>query len=272
MDRLDAGGIALPKLGLGTYRLTGDACRTAVESAIALGYRHIDTAEMYGNEAEVGAAIAACGLPRSQIHVTTKAWHENLAPDALRRAFDASQHRLGLEVVDLSLIHWPAPGMDLAATLEAMLRLREEGRIRAIGVANFPTALLRQAVEEIGAPIACNQVEYHACLDQSALLAYQRRKGIPLVAYCPVAQGRLADEPALAAIGRKHDASAAQVALAWLLAQDIVVPIPKAGRRISQQANLDALDIALDDDDRTAIAALRKDLRCVNPGFSPDWD
>ncbi len=272
MEALEAGGIAIPKLGLGTYRLTGDACRAAVESALALGYRHLDTAEMYGNEEAVGAAIAASDVPRNEIHVTTKAWVENLAPDALHRAFDISQRKLGLDTVDLYLIHWPAPDMKLGATLEAMLRLKEEGRIRAVGVANFPVALLRQAVEEVGAPIACNQVEYHVCLDQSALLAYQRQKGIPLVAYCPVAQGRLAEDATLAGIGAKHGASPTQVALKWLLDQDIVVPIPKAGRQVSQQANLDAFGIALDDDDRAAIAAMRKDLRCVNPGFAPDWD
>jgi 2,5-diketo-D-gluconate reductase B len=264
-------GISLPKLGLGTYKMQGDPCRAAVESALQLGYRHIDTAEMYGNEAPIGAALAASGIARSEIHVTTKCWPDNLAPDALNRAFDASLQKLRLDAVDLYLIHWPKRGMNLGATFEAMLRLKEQGRIRAIGVANFTTALLRE-VERIGAPIACNQVEYHVLLDQSKVLAALRPKAIPLVAYCPLAQGRLAQHPALDGIARKHGAAPAQVALKWLLDQDGVAAIPKASRRESQQANLDALKLTLDDADRAAIAALPKNQRCVSPGFGPDWD
>jgi len=264
-------GIRLPKLGLGTYRLRGEDCPKAVLSALELGYRHIDTAEMYGNEEMVGAALAESGVPRGEIHVTTKCWHENLAPDSLRRSFDASMKKLRLDAVDLYLIHWPSRGMDLAATLDAMMRLKAEGRVRAIGVANFTVALLQQ-VERIGAPIACNQVEYHVLLDQSKLLAYLRPRQIPLVAYCPLAQGKLAQHPALDAIARKHGASAAQVALKWLLDQDGVCAIPKSGRRKGQQANLDALKLRLDDADRQAIAALPKNQRCISPGFGPDWD
>src|SRR5581483_12013376 len=258
--------IALPALGLGTYRLQGDACRRAVESALALGYRHIDTAEMYGNEEAVGAALAASGVARGEIHVTSKCWPENLAPDALRRAFDASMKKLKLDTLDLYLIHWPSKSMNLRATLEAMLKLKDEGRVRAIGVANFTVTLLRQAVEELKAPIACNQVEYHVLLDQSKLLAYMQPRGIPLVAYCPLAQGRLAEHPALDAIAKKHGASPAQVALKWLLDQKGVAAIPKSARPEGQQANLDALRVTLDDDDRRAIAALPKNQRCVSPG------
>jgi 2,5-diketo-D-gluconate reductase B len=266
------GGISFAKLGLGTYRLQGDACRKAVESALALGYRHIDTAEMYGNEEAVGAAIAGSAVPRGEIHVTTKCWHENLAPDALRRAFEASMKKLRLDVLDLYLIHWPSRSMNLRAALETMLALKSEGRIRAIGVANFTVALLRQAVEEIGAPIACNQVEYHALLDQSKLLAFMRPRKIPLVAYCPLAQGKLAQHAALDAIARKHGATPAQVALKWLLDQDDVAAIPKSSRAEGQQANLDCRKLTLDDADRRAIAALPKNQRCVSPGFGPAWD
>src|SRR5271170_41758 len=161
MEQLQTQGISLPRLGLGTYRMQGDACRAAVESALALGYRHIDTAEMYGNEEPIGAAIAASKIARKDLHVTTKVWNENLAPDAIRRAFDTS-----------------------------LKKLRQEGRTRAIGVANFNVALLKTVVEEIKAPIACNQVEYHVMLDQTPLRKYLAAKQIPLVAYCPLAQGR----------------------------------------------------------------------------------
>src|SRR5215813_2062567 len=172
MQYLDTQGIRLPRLGLGTYRMQGDACRAAVESALALGYQHLDTAEMYGNEEAIGAALAQAGVPRGELHVTTKVWPENLAPDAIRRAFDASLKKLRLDHVDLYLVHWPSRSMKLPAVLETMMKLKEEGRTRAIGVANFPTALLKVAVEQVKAPIACNQVEYHVMLDQSKLRKY----------------------------------------------------------------------------------------------------
>jgi 2,5-diketo-D-gluconate reductase B len=272
MDDLQTQGISLPKLGLGTYRMQGDVCRTAVESALRLGYRHIDTAEMYGNEEAVGAAIAASGLARKDIHVTTKVWNENLAPDAMRRAFDASLGKLKLDHVDLYLVHWPKQGMDLPSMFETLMKLKQEGRTRAIGVANFNVVLLKTVVEDIGAPIACNQIEYHVLLDQTKVKTYLAPRKIPLVAYCPLAQGKITDNEVLKKIGARHNASAAQVALKWLLDQDGVAAIPKASRAESQQANLDALKIMLDDADRAAIAALPKSQRLVNPGFAPAWD
>lgn len=272
MDHLQTQGINLPRLGLGTFRMQGDACRAAVESALSLGYRHIDTAEMYGNEDAIGAAIAASGIARKDMHVTTKVWNENLAPDAIRRSFDASLKKLRLDHVDLYLVHWPAKNMNLPAMFETLMKLKTEGRTRAIGVANFNIALLKTVVEEIKAPIACNQIEYHVMLDQSRIRKYLAAQSIPLVAYCPLAQGRAASDETLMAIGRKHDASAAQVALKWLLDQDDVAAIPKASRAESQKANLDALKLILDDADRKAIAALPKDQRFVNPGFAPAWD
>src|SRR5437660_6712772 len=272
MEDLKTQGISLPRLGLGTFRMQGDVCRAAVESALALGYRHIDTAEMYANEAAVGAAIAASGVTRRDLHITTKVWNENLAPAAMRLAFDKSLKKLRLDHVDLYLVHWPAKGMNLPAMFETLLKLKQEGRTRAIGVANFNVALLKTVVEEIKAPIACNQVEYHVMLDQTPLRKYLNAKSIPLVAYCPLAQGRAASDETLVAIGRKHGATAAQVALKWLLDQDGVAAIPKASRAESQQANLDALKLKLDDEDREAIAALPKDKRFVNPGFAPAWD
>jgi 2,5-diketo-D-gluconate reductase B len=272
MEYLQTQGINLPRLGLGTFRMQGDVCRTAVESALGLGYRHIDTAEMYGNEDAIGPAIAASGVARNDLHVTTKVWHENLAPDALRRAFDTSLQKLKLDHVDLYLVHWPSKSMNLPAVFETLLKLKQEGRTRAIGVANFNVALLKTVVEEIKAPIACNQIEYHVMLDQTAVRKYLAAKSIPLVAYCPLAQGRAASNETLIAIGRKHSVSAAQVALKWLLDQDGVGAIPKASRAESQRANLGALAVKLDDEDRKAIAVLPKNQRFVSPGFAPAWD
>lgn len=273
MACVTAGGMQLPKLGLGTWRMSGAACTDAVLRALEHGYRHIDTAQMYGNEEAVGAALARTGVARSDIHLTTKVWWENLRPDALRRAMDDSLRKLRTPYVDLYLIHWPAPDMDLGAALGAMVRLREQGMARHIGVSNFTVALLRQAIEEIGAPIVCNQVEYHVNLDQTRVLFYARSKGLALTAYCPLGRGVLAGDAVLARIAGKHGVSAAQVALAWLLGQDGVAAIPKAARDASQRENLAALDLHLDADDLAAIAALPKHDRLVDPaGFAPAWD
>ena len=272
MEMITTGGLRMPKLGLGTWRMKGDECREAVERALSLGYRHIDTAEMYGNEEAVGAALNGARLPRSDIHVTTKVWWENLAPDAIRRSLETSLGKLQTDYVDLYMIHWPSPGMDLPAALGALMKLKEAKLIHAIGVCNFPVALLRQAVEEIGVPIAANQVEYHVLLGQDPVLDYLRSHDMALTAYCPIAQGKLADHEELGVIARKHHATAAQIALKWLLDQPGVAAIPKAARRESQVANLEAMKIELDDADRAAIAALPKAQRMVNPGFAPAWD
>jgi len=265
--------ISIPRLGLGTWRLAGASGQAAVESALGLGYRHLDTAEMYGNEEMVGMALAASGLPRAEVFVTSKVWWTNLSPDAIRTCCAMSLRRLGLEYLDLYLIHWPAKGMDLGAALDTLAALQEEGLVRAIGVANFPPGLLKKALGH-GTKLACLQVEYHAMLDQSRLLEITRPAGMALTAYSPLGQGRLAEDPTLAAIGKSLGVSAGQVALAWLLRQDGVVPIPKASRKESQAANLAALDVAprLTEADLAAIAGLPKDRRMVNPGFHPDWE
>ena len=272
MDSLSTQGVEIPRLGLGTFRVPGAGCQPMVESALALGYRHIDTAVMYDNEEAVGAALAASGLAREGCFITTQVWHDQLAPAALRDAFDRSLARLDLGYVDLYMVHWPSPAMDMTATLEALMALRSEGLAQAIGVCNFNLPMLRFAIEQVGAPIAAVQVEYHPFLDQSAVLAYLRGKGIPLVAYAPLAQGRVAGDAVLQRIGAKHGASASQVAIAWLMSQSGVVAIPKAARAASQQANLEALRLRLDDEDGAAIAALPKNQRYVQPAFAPDWD
>ena len=272
MQSLITQGVAIPRLGFGTFRMPGTDAQPVVENAIALGYRHIDTAAMYENKSSVGAAIAASGVKRNDLFITTKVWLDQLEPDALQRAFDTSLRKLRLDYVDLYMIHWPARDMNMAATLEALMALRERGLTRAIGVCNFDLPMIRRAVEEIGAPIASLQVEYHPFLSQARLLAYLRGKGIPLTAYAPLAQGRAANDPTLLSLGQKHHCSAAQIAIAWLLDQEGIIVIPKAARAESQKANLDAIGIQLDDNDRAAIAALPKDQRFVRPPFAPDWD
>jgi 2,5-diketo-D-gluconate reductase B len=272
MQIITANGLHMPQLGFGTWRISGRECQAAVESAISLGYRHIDTGQMYGNEAEVGAGIAASGVPRQELHITTKVWNQNLAPERLRAAMTASLDMLRMDYVDLYLIHWPSPDMDLPAALETMMALQQEGKARRIGVANFNVALLRRSIEEVGAPISAVQFEYHVLLRQPPLLRYVRERGVPIIAYSPLAKGQLVNHPVLAGIGRKHDATPSQIALAWLLEQKDVAPIPKSVHRERQQENLGALDVRLDDADRAAIETLPKDRRCVSPGFAPAWD
>jgi 2,5-diketo-D-gluconate reductase B len=272
MEGIVTQGVSIPRLGFGTFRMPGGDCQPVIESAIALGYRHIDTAKMYENEEAVGAAIAVSGVKRSDLFVTTKVWHDQLAPDALRKAFDTSLSKLKLDYVDLYMVHWPSKDMEMAATLETLVMLRELGRTRAIGVCNFNLPMIRKAVDEIGAPIAAHQIEYHPFLAQTEMLTYLRGRDIPLTAYAPLAQGRATADASLARVGEKHGATPAQVAIAWLLDQDGVIAIPKAGHPDSQRANLDARAIKLDDTDRAVIAALPKDQRLVRPPFAPDWD
>ncbi len=268
---LETPRLRIPRIGLGTWALRGAEAQRAVESAIALGYRHIDTAAMYGNEDAVGAGIAACGLPRSDIFLTTKVWWTELAPDALRASAEASLKRLGTSYADLILIHWPAKGMDLAASLGALAKLQADGLARAVGVSNFPPGLLKRALDLGIAPIAALQVECHVYLWQEPLAALCRQHGLALTAYSPIAKAQVNDDPVLQGIAAKHGVTPVQVALAWLLAQENLVAIPKSGRPEGQRDNLAAASLRLDAEDMAAIAALPKDRRLVNPDFAPNW-
>jgi 2,5-diketo-D-gluconate reductase B len=268
-------GLQLPKVGLGTWRMLGDDCTRLVEQALDLGYRHIDTATAYDNEAAVGKALAQTAIPREQIHVTTKVWHDQLAPQAMRHSLDASRKALGDDCLDLFLIHWPgneSEGWNLERSIETLVALRDEGKARQIGVANFNVALLQRAVVELGAPLAVVQVEYHVLLNQQPVLDFARQHGMALTAYTPLARGQGADTETVQRIAKKHGVLPSQIALGWVLEQDGVAAIPKSNSLVNQQANLEALKVKLDDEDRAAIAALRKDVRIVNPAFAPAWD
>jgi 2,5-diketo-D-gluconate reductase B len=271
MEKIQTQGVAIPRLGFGTFRMPGGGCQPVVESALGLGFRHIDTAAMYENEDAVGAAIASSGVRREDLFVTTKVWHDQLGRGAVRKAFDTSLSKLKLDYVDMYMVHWPSADMDLPAVLEEMMTIKADGGTRAIGVCNFNMKMIRQAVEEVRAPIAALQIEYHPFMSQARMLDYVRGKGIPLTAYAPLAQGRAAHDETLQNIGDKHGVSAAQIAIAWLLDQPDVIAIPKAQKESSQRSNLDALKVKLDDEDRSAIAALPKDQRYVKPPFAPDW-
>jgi 2,5-diketo-D-gluconate reductase B len=269
--------LRMPRLGLGTWPMLGAECQASVETALGLGYRHIDTAERYGNEAPVGAAIRAAGLPREEIFLTTKIWHVIEQQTAMqdlpsfRAAFDRGLERLGLDYVDLLMVHWPSPRMDLPMVLDGLAALRASGLARAVGVANFPAGLLAQALARDVVPLAAVQVEHHVYLAQDRLLTLTRPRGMALVSYAPVVKGKVLEDPVIRRIAQKHGATPGQVALAWLLAIPGVAAIPKAAGAARQAENLAACDLVLDAEDLTALAGLPKDGRTVNPSFAPDW-
>ena len=273
MDQISVKGVTVPALGFGTWALSGNAAYQATRMALDLGYRHIDTAQIYGNEAEIGRAIRDSGIARGEIFLTTKIAPSNLRAGDVRRSHDESLRRLGLDQVDLLLIHWPNAQTPLGETLDALAALRAAGKTRTIGVSNFTVALLDEAIERHGADLLCNQVEYHPFLSQRPLRAAMRRHGLMLTAYAPVARGRVFRDKTLAAIGRKYGKSAGQVALRWLLDQDKVAAIPKAARREHAAANIDIFDFTLTPEDRAAIDRLAEGERLVEwGGYTPDWD
>jgi 2,5-diketo-D-gluconate reductase B len=267
----DLQGVRMPALGLGTYRLRGDDARRAVAHALATGYRHIDTAQMYDNEAEIGHALQDAAVPRADVFLTTKVWHANLAAAPFAQAVAESLAALQTDYVDLLLVHWPNADVPLGETLGALQAAREAGQARLVGVSNFPPGMLRRALAQIP-DLAVNQVEHHVYLGQQPLLDAVRANGMVLTSYSPVAQGRVTDDPVLQGIAETHGVTPGQIALAYLLGMDRVTAIPKAASPANQAANLAAAEITLSADERAQIDALPKDLRLVIPPFAPDWD
>ena len=264
----------MPDIGAGTFRLQGKQAIDSVANALDLGYRHIDTAQIYGNEDEVGQALAASGAARGEVFVTTKIWTEHLSRDALIPSLEASLRKLKTSAVDLALIHWPSPGaaVSVAESMEALMAARERGLTRAIGISNFTIPLMREAIAAVGAQnIATNQVELHPYLQNRAVAAFAREHGIHVTAYMPLAYGKAIDEPVIRAIAARVDATPAQVTLAWLLAKGHAV-IPSSTRRANLESNLAAGSIRLDAGDIAAIDALERGERLVSPDFAPQWD
>jgi 2,5-diketo-D-gluconate reductase B len=273
MKFIELKGARVPALGFGTWPLSGADGVRAIREALDLGYRHIDTAQLYDNEAEVGTALKQAGVSRDELWITTKLAPNNLAAKDVARATAKSLERLGLDRVDLLLIHWPSRAVPLAETLDAMASLRAAGKTRFIGVSNFTVKLLDEAVGRIGANLLCDQVEYHPFLSQRAVLGAVRRHGLMLTAYSPVARGRVNDDPTLQRVAKKYGKTPAQIALRWLMEQDNVAAIPKAGRRAHMAANLAAFDFALEPADHDAIDALAGNGRIVDiAGWAPEWD
>jgi 2,5-diketo-D-gluconate reductase B len=247
-------GTEIPRLGLGTWQLRGRAAADAVRDALEIGYRHVDTARAYGNEAEVGAAIAAAGVDRDAVFVTTKIGPSDAEPARLVRAAEDSLRQLGTDYVDLLLLHWPSRTVPLEDTMQALRGLQERGRIRHAGVSNFPAALLERALEIT--PLLADQVEYHPFLGQDALLRVVRERDLTLTAYSPLARGKVARDRTLTEIGEQHGKSAGQVALRWLIEQPQVTAVPKAASQDRRVENFDIFDFELTDADRERIDAL----------------
>jgi diketogulonate reductase-like aldo/keto reductase len=268
-----ANGAAIPAIGLGTWPLKGDECSRAVQWAIEAGYRHIDTAAMYGNEEAVGAGLKGSGLPRDEVFVTTKVWPEDIAPGDLERSAEASLKRLRLDAVDLLLIHWPSRAVPLRGSIDALCRVKRAGLARHIGVANFNVALLDEAVTLADEPLVTDQCEYHPFLNQAPVLAACRRHGLAFTSYSPLGKSAVVSEPVIAEIAARHGKTPAQVVLRWHVQQPGVIAIPKSGNRQRIAENIAIFDFALSDDDMRRIFALaRPDGRIIAPSWSPDWD
>ncbi|AHY47471.1 Aldo/keto reductases related to diketogulonate reductase [Rubrobacter radiotolerans] len=249
-------GVDVPKLGLGTYRLTGAECERAVETALGLGYRHIDTARMYGNEREVGRAIEASGVAREEVFLVTKIWPDDFARDRAPAAARDSLEKLGTDYIDLLLLHWPSRSVPVGETLGALRELLEEGSVKHLGVSNFTPEGVREAEEH--AEVFSNQVEYSPYHDQSAVLEQAREMDYLVTAYTPTGRGKVRRDATLGEISAAHDATPTQVALAWLVRQEKVAAIPKATSEEHLNENLAALDLSLSEKEVQRISALSR--------------
>jgi 2,5-diketo-D-gluconate reductase B len=270
---LRARGAEIPVIGFGTSQLGN--CGEIVAQALKLGYRHIDTAWKYGTEEGVGEGMKRSGVPRQDIFLVTKVSHEYLKAGAFAKSVEESLSRLRTDYVDLLLVHWPAiDGTPLAETMGALATAKREGKARHVGVANFNIAMIEDAMRLCPEPLAALQAEYHPHLDQSKVLAYCRKAGLAIMAYCPLGRGRVLKDPVLADIARARGRSIAQVALRWLVQQGNIAPIPRSANPQHMAESLQVFDFALTDDEMRRIHALAKpDGRIANPaGRAPKWD
>jgi 2,5-diketo-D-gluconate reductase B len=272
MEVAESGGAKIPLIGLGTWDLRQRTCARIVEQALRFGYRHIDTAQSYDNEREVGEGIRASGVSRAAIFVTTKIWPTHFAPRELEIAAKESLARLRLTQVDLLLLHWPSRQIPLSETLGALCALKRAGLARHIGVSNFTVSLIDEAVRLATEPIVCNQIELHPFLDQSKVIAACDRHGIVVVAHTPAARGRAKGDATLTRIGATHGKSAVQVGLRWLVQQGIAV-IPRTSRIERLSENMAVFDFELSDGEMQEISALsQRGGRIVDFSLSPKWD
>lgn len=271
---VNAAGADIPKIGLGTWQLRGEQCSEIVSAALRKGYVHVDTAQGYANEEFVGAGLKSSGVPRENVFITTKVRPDRLADGDLQRSVDESLAKLGVPQIDLLLIHWPNPAIPLEGAIRALNAVKRDGRARHIGLSNFTTGLLEEAWRVTREPFAAEQIEYHPYLDQTKMLAALRRHGMAIIAYCPIALGKIVGDPTIEAIARSHGRTAAQATLRWLIQQPGVAAIPKTSHIGRLKENLDVFDFALSDAEMARMSALaRPGSRNVNePQWVPEWD
>src|SRR6202171_104212 len=272
MQFVEANGAKIPAIGLGTWELRGRTCARLVEQALKLGYRHIDTAQAYDNEREVGEGLRASRVRRDEVFVTTKVWTTHFAPNDLERSTKESLTRLRIAEIDLLLLHWPNPHVPLQETFGALAHVTKLGMGRHIGVSNCTVALIEEATAACPEPLVCDQVEYHPYLDQTKVKQACARHGMALVAYSPVAKGRIKNDQALAQIGQAHGKTAAQVCLRWLVQQNVAA-IPRTSRIERLSENIDIFDFVLSADEMHRIFEMRSAKgRLTDFGFAPKWD
>lgn len=272
MQFVEANGAKIPAIGLGTMTLKDDVCVQAVRDALRLGYRHLDTAAFYGNEREVGEGLHASGIDRSEIFVTTKVRHTDLAPGQFERSVETSLKVLNLSYVDLLLIHWPNPQVPQSDSIRSLCNARRSGQTKHIGVANFTTALLDEAVNSATEPLVTNQIEVHPFIDQSRVIAACRKHGMSVTAYCPNARGKAPGSDVLERIGKAHGKSSSQVSLRYLVQLGLAA-IPRTANPAHMKENIDIFDYTLSDAEMAEIKTLNTaNLRVVDPPQRPKWD
>ncbi|PJR10555.1 aldo/keto reductase [Sinorhizobium meliloti] len=274
MHAVSSNGANIPALGFGTFRMSGAEVLRILPQALKLGFRHVDTAQIYGNEAEVGEAIQKSGIARADIFLTTKVWVDNYRHDAFIASVDESLRKLRTDHVDLLLLHWPGSDVPMAERIGALNKVRNAGKVRHIGISNFNAAQMEEATRLSDSPIATNQVEYHPYLDQTKVLQTARRLGMSLTAYYAMANGKVPADPLLAEIGGRHGKTAAQVALRWLVQQQDVIVLSKTATEARLKENFAIFDFALTREEMAAVRELaRPSGRIVNPqGLAPEWD
>ncbi|MDE1159398.1 MAG: aldo/keto reductase [Neorhizobium sp.] len=274
MFTVSAHGANIPALGFGTFRMPDADVHRILPEALKLGFRHVDTAQIYKNEQAVGDVLKASGIPRQDIFLTTKVWVDRVGHDAFIASVDESLAKLKTDHVDLLLLHWPQSEMPLADRIGALNALRQAGKVKNIGVSNFSTALMQEAVTLSDAPIVNNQVEYHPYLDQTKVLDAAHKSGMSVTAYYLMADGAVPKDAVLKDIGAKHGKTAAQVVLRWAIQQQDVIALSKTATESRLPENFDVFDFALSSEELAAVHALaRPDGRIVDPGnLAPDWD
>lgn len=273
MQYVNANGAQIPALGFGTFRLPSDDARSMVDVALKTGYRHIDTAQAYNNEEAVGEAIAKSGVAREDIFLTTKIWTDHFRDGDLQTSLKGSLKRLGTDYVDLLLLHWPNPDVPMEETIGALNDTVDQGMSRTIGISNFTTTHIDQAVAASKHPLATNQVEYHPFLNQTPVRDVLGKHDMALTAYCPLAQGKVFENDTLSEIGARHGKNGGQIALRWLLQQGDTIAIPRSSKAAHVTSNFEVFDFELSDAEMKQISDLHSpDGRLVNPSFAPEWD